>query len=188
MTHHRNHRIRPIRREDNPAVAQVIRTVMTEFGAVGAGYSIEDPEVDSMFEAYAVPRADFWVVTLEEQVLGCGGVAPLPGGDEHTCELQKMYFLDALRGRGIGQALLNHCLQRAIHHGYRRCYLETLGSMTAARRLYRRNGFRDITGALGATGHSGCDRWMVLDLAEKTDGPEGRPDAPGERHEGRSLE
>ncbi len=46
------YKIRPIRPEDNPAVAQIIRQVMTEFGAVGCGFSIEDDEVDSMFEAY----------------------------------------------------------------------------------------------------------------------------------------
>jgi hypothetical protein len=34
-----SHRIRLIRPEDNPAVAQIIRQVMNEFGAVGCGFS-----------------------------------------------------------------------------------------------------------------------------------------------------
>jgi putative acetyltransferase len=51
--------LRPIAVADNPAVAQIIRTVMTEFGAVGKGYSIEDPEVDAMYEAYQDPRSAY---------------------------------------------------------------------------------------------------------------------------------
>ena len=34
-------------------MARIIRDVMTEFGAVGDGYSIMDSEVNSMFEAYS---------------------------------------------------------------------------------------------------------------------------------------
>ncbi len=45
--------IRKIRPDDNSAVAAIIRNVMSEFGAMGCGYSSEDAEVDSMCEAYA---------------------------------------------------------------------------------------------------------------------------------------
>jgi len=47
--------IRPIETADNPAVAAIIRDVMTEFGAVGCTYSISDPEVHAMCEAYPAP-------------------------------------------------------------------------------------------------------------------------------------
>ncbi len=157
---------RPITPDDDPAVAAIIRSVMTEYGAVGEGYSIEDPEVDAMHAAYQGPGAAFWVVEIDGQVLGCGGVAPLKGGDADTCELQKMYFLPRLRGHGLGSALMRRCLTWATQAGYRRCYLETLESMDGARRLYRHYGFRDIDAPMGATGHCGCDRWMVLELPE----------------------
>ncbi len=155
---------RRIRREDNRAVAGIIRAVMTEFGAVGEGYSIEDPEVDAMFEAYQQAGAAFWVVESAGNILGCGGYAPLKGGAPDTCELQKMYFLPSLRSRGAGRRLMHRCLEGARSDGFRLCYLETLGNMDAARRLYRHFGFRDIDAPLGATGHGGCDRWMVLEL------------------------
>lgn len=154
---------------DDPAIAGIIRTVMTEFGAVGEGYSIEDPEVDAMFAAYDRPGAAFWVVERDGEVLGCGGIAPLKGGTPDTCELQKMYFLAPLRGLGVGAELLRICLVEARKLDYRQCYLETLDSMISARRLYRRYGFRDIDAPLGATGHCGCDRWMVVDLAVTAD-------------------
>jgi putative acetyltransferase len=105
--------IRPIRVADNPAVAGIIRQVMTEFGATGCGYSIGDAEVDAMFEAYPAPAAAFFVVERAGKVLGCGGVAPLQGGEPGVCELRKMYFLPELRGSGMGHRLLGIILERA---------------------------------------------------------------------------
>ena len=172
--------IRPIVPGDNPAVAGIIRVVMTEFGAVGEGYSIEDPEVDTMFEAYYRPGAEFWVVELDGEVLGCGGYAPLKGGESDTCEIQKMYFLDTLRGRGLGSTLLRRCIEAARDAGYRLCYLETLESMDAARRLYRHYGFEDRNAPLGATGHCGCDRWMVLDLTAEAGAGAGASEGDGD--------
>lgn len=158
--------IRPIQPEDDGAVAHIITAVMTEFGAVGEGYSINDPEVRAMSTAYAGQRSAFYVVTRDNgQVLGCGGVAPLDGGDAGTCELRKMYFLPDLRGTGMGTRLLRRCLDTARELGFQRCYLETLGWMNHARHLYRKFGFTDLDAPLGSTGHSGCNRWMIRELA-----------------------
>jgi putative acetyltransferase len=55
-------------------------------------------------------------------------------------------------------------LDAARQAGYRRCYLETLGTMGEARRLYEKHRFESIDAPLGNTGHSGCDQWMVRDL------------------------
>ena len=43
-----NFLIRPIEPRDDVAVASIIRTVMTEFGADGPGFAIHDHEVDHM--------------------------------------------------------------------------------------------------------------------------------------------
>ena len=156
--------IRRIRQGDNAAVGGIIREVMTEFGAVGCEFSIADPEVDAMYEAYPAPDAAFYVVEVDGRVLGCGGMGPLAGGPSDVCELRKMYFLPELRGTGAGSGLLRCILVAARQAGYRRCYLETLGNMTAARRLYRKHGFEIRRTPLGDTGHSGCNTWMIRDL------------------------
>jgi len=157
-------RIRQIAAADDAAIAAVIRAVMPEFGAVGDGFAINDPEVDWMHRAYAIPRAAYFVVERDGRVGGGGGVAPLIGGDADTCELRKMYFLPELRGLGAGAALMTNCLDAARAFGFRRCYLETLCGMDAAMRLYARNGFTRIPQALGATGHGGCDTFYVRAL------------------------
>ena len=147
-------------------MAEIIRTVMTEFGAVGCNYSISDPEVDAMFEAYPSPGAAFFVVEIKGRLLGCGGMGPLQDGDPGVCELRKMYFLPELRGSGMGSKLLEVILEAARTAGYTLCYLETLDHMDQARKLYRKYGFKSIDQPLGNTGHSGCNSWMVKALAD----------------------
>lgn len=157
---------RPIQAADNPQVAHIIRMVMTEFGAVGEGFSIMDPEVDHMFEAYQDERSAMYVVEKDGRVLGCGGFGPLAGGDAHICELKKMYFLPELRGKGFGSVLVNQVMEDARRAGYTHCYLETLCSMESANSLYRKMGFKPLDRSLGATGHGGCDAWYLLSLEE----------------------
>jgi putative acetyltransferase len=156
--------IRPIEPRDDAAVARIIRRVMPEFGANGAGFAIYDPEVDAMFAAYAEPRHRYFVIELNGRVAGGGGIAPLTGGEADTCELRKMYFLPELRGRGAGRALMDRCLAFAAEAGFTRCYLETLTGMDAAERLYQASGFTRIDGPMGATGHFGCNRFYLRAL------------------------
>ena len=156
--------LRPIEPRDDAAVAAIIREVMPEFGAVGCGFAISDPEVDWMSRAYAGPRSAYFVVERHDRIIGGGGIAPLLGGDGATCELRKMYFLPEARGIGAGTAMMARCLRAARDAGFNRCYLETLGGMDAAMRLYERTGFRRLDAALGATGHGGCNTFYLLGL------------------------
>lgn len=158
---------RPIRPEDDAAVAAIIRTVMPEFGADGPGFAIHDAEVNAMSAAYARPGAAYFVIVDRGgRVVGGAGVAPLDGGDGRTCEIKKMYFLREARGKGMGEAMLRHCLNVARELGYSVCYIETLTAMDTARRLYERSGFLPLDKPMGNTGHHGCDRWYALRLKD----------------------
>jgi putative acetyltransferase len=156
--------LRTIETKDDTTMANIIRTVMPEFGATGSGFAINDPEVDWMSRAYAEPRSAYFVVECDGKVIGGGGVAPLAGGDEGTCELRKMYFLPEARGIGAGAAMMDRCLRAAREFGFQQCYLETLRGMDAAKRLYERTGFRRLDAPLGATGHGGCNAFYLLEF------------------------
>jgi putative acetyltransferase len=169
--------IRSMRAGDRAAVARLIRVVMPEFGAKGPGFAINDPEVDDMFAAYQAARSGYFVVTRHatkasaaragtggQVVVGGGGYAPLTGADRETCELRKMYFMPEVRGLGLGQKLLEQCLEGARRARFSRMYLETLTAMSQARALYERNGFRRLERPIGETGHFGCDSFYVKDL------------------------
>jgi putative acetyltransferase len=175
--------IRPVRPGDRAGIARLIRTVMPEFGAKGPGFAILDPEVDDMPGAYCDERSGYFVVTRaartrqavrggagarardRDEVVGGGGFAPLVGGDPETCELRKMYFLPEVRGLGLGQAVLDRCLEGARAAGFRSMYLETLASMAQARVLYERNGFERLTEPQGDTGHYGCNAFYAKVLS-----------------------
>jgi putative acetyltransferase len=94
-------------------------------------------------------------------VVGGGGIAPLEGGDADTCELKKMYFLPEGRGLGLGEEVLKACLASAKQLGFKRCYLETFNTMKGAMKLYEKNGFVEINGPLGNTGHFACDTFYA---------------------------
>ncbi len=156
--------IRPIQKKDNDQVGKVIRDVMTEFQAVGEGYSIGDEEVDDMYSNYRDKRSCYYVIERNEMVVGCGGIAPLNGGGKSTCELRKMFFLPSTRGIGLGRRMLMMLMEEARKRGFKKCYLETLDRMWQANELYKKNGFRLLNGPQGKTGHCSCDRWYLLDL------------------------
>ncbi len=154
--------LRPIRRADDPEVAEIIREVMTEHGCQGAGFAIHDDEVDDMFARYQGDRSGYYVVERDGAVHGGGGFAALEGAPEAlgVCELRKMYFLASARGLGLGRAMLAQLLDDMRRAGFRRCYLETTTQMTAAQRLYLAAGFVEQPGPEGATGHHACDRFF----------------------------
>ena len=161
----RAYTIRPLQPADDPQVTALIQAVMPEFGASGPGFALHDPEVLRMSQHYHSERARYFVVEHDGQVVGGGGFAALDGGEPGVCELRKMYFLPEARGLGLGARLLTHVLAAASEAGFDRCYLETLETMSRARRLYESFGFRKLPAPLGATGHFGCDAWYALELA-----------------------
>lgn len=156
--------IRRINKNDSEQVRQIIKTVMPEFGASGEGFAIHDAEVENMFEAYAGQRAAYFVLEQNKIVIGGGGIAPLEGGDEDTCELKKMYFLPEARGQGMGKRVLMKCLEEAKTLNFTYCYLETFHTMKQAMKLYEHMGFKKISGPKGSTGHFGCNTFYQIEL------------------------
>ena len=69
--------VRPIEARDDAAVRHIIETVMPQFGADGAGFALHDAEVKTMFSAYQIPRACYFVVECNGVVAGGAGIAAL---------------------------------------------------------------------------------------------------------------
>lgn len=157
--------IRKIQKEDNQAVAQLIRDVFDELDIPKVGTAYEDPYLDLMFEEYNKPRSVYYVVESEGRIIGGAGIAPLANEAEIFCELQKMYFLPETRGLGIGSQMMEQCLQSAREFGFEKCYLETMPFMLDAQKLYKKVGFENICSPMGSTGHTSCPVWMLKDLA-----------------------
>ena len=91
--------------------------------------------------------AELWVaVDADDSVLGTVTFAP-PGTAFHEIALKdeadvRMLAVDpAAQGRGIGEALMLRCVERAKELGLAGLALSTNPSMLAAHRLYQRLGF-----------------------------------------------
>ncbi|MTH18146.1 GNAT family N-acetyltransferase [Flavobacterium sp. LC2016-01] len=153
--------IRAIKKEDNKAVAELIRSVFDEMEIPKVGTAYADPYLDLMFEEYNKPKSVYFVVENEGEIVGCCGIAPLENGDPEICELQKMYFLPKTRGLGIGGQMMEKCLNEARNFGFKKCYIETMPFMHDAQKLYKKSGFEYLDAPLGCTGHSSCPVWML---------------------------
>ena len=163
-TTHLTFHIRPIQPQDNPAIAQVIRTVSAEFG-LGAdqGFAVADPILDSLYTVYQQPNSAYWVIEQDGIVVGGGGLSPLQGAPD-IIELQKMYILPQARGYGLARKIIDASLTFARQQGFSQCYLETTAGLQSAIKLYEQLGFRHLAQPLGNSGHHSCEVWMVRDL------------------------
>ncbi|NKI25959.1 GNAT family N-acetyltransferase [Arenibacter sp. 6A1] len=157
--------IREIKSEDNQAVAGLIRKVLEDMGVPKVGTAYEDSSLDHMFENYQQPKADYFVVEDRGKIIGGAGIAPLENYQGNVCELQKMYFLEEARGRGLGGKMMEICMRKAVEYGFDQCYLETMPFMKDAQKLYLASGFEYLESPMGNTGHYSCPVWMLKKLS-----------------------
>ena len=156
--------IRPINESDNKHIAVILRQVLIEMDIPRKGSAFEDPEIDKMYESYQSNRSIYFVVEENNNILGGAGINPLKDGDSDICELQKMYFHESIRGKGIGNKIIELCLNFAVESNFKKCYIETMPNMVNAQKLYLRKGFNYINNPLGNTGHTACPIWMLKNL------------------------
>ncbi len=160
--------IREIQEKDNPIIIDLVVKTLHEFGAKGPGFASSDAELKNMYAAYQADNKKFYVVELDGEVLGCGGVAPLDGEENSgICELRKMYFNQKLRGQGVGKKLIDLCIKSAKEIGFHTMYLETIPEMKIAQKLYKSRGFEYLNSARGNTCHSACQVFMQKSLSSR---------------------
>lgn len=156
--------IRPIRRSDNRQIANIIRSVLTEFGANKPGTVYFDPTTDDLFTLFKTAGSAYFVLEVNGEICGGAGIYPTEGLPTDCTEIVKLYILPQVRGKGMGKALIEECFEAAKSIGNRQVYLETLPELNMAVGLYERCGFRYLDTPLGNSGHFGCDLWMLKDL------------------------
>ena len=156
--------IRPINESDNKPLKIILREVLIEMNIPKTGSAYEDPEIDNMYNSYSSSRSRYFVVEENNKILGGAGINPLKDGNPDVCELQKMYFHKSIRGRGIGDKMIELCIDFAIKSNFKKCYIETMPNMINAQKLYLKKGFEYIDSPLGNTGHTACPVWMIKTL------------------------
>ena len=126
--------------DDAPAVMLLIGRVFSEYGLLLMPV-FEVPDLLQFDAYYTEPRGAFWVVREETRVVGSVGVER---HDAHTAELHRLYVDSTLRGRGVGQTLVETVLAWAREQGVRRLVLWSDTRFETSHRLYRRLGFEQL--------------------------------------------
>lgn len=156
-----DYKIRKIKKEDESILGDIIRGCFLDYDAKKQGTVFSDSVIDRLYEEFNKPRAAYFVLESGGVVFGGSGIQQLKGADPKTCELQKMYLKNEARGRGLGRALLDQCLNYAMKQGFTICYLESLPELKDALKMYEKAGFKYISERMGNTGYYGCTLYMI---------------------------
>ena len=127
----------PATREDAAGVIDLIRRVFVEYGWIWDA-ATEVPDL-LRWTGYEPPHGGFFVIRLDDRVVGSAGVDRV---DAETAELHRLYLDPAMRGRGLGDALVEAVFAWCREHGVTRLVLWSDTRFEHAHRLYLRHGFR----------------------------------------------
>ena len=156
--------IRPIEPRDDMPVALILSEGCREFGAVGAGFGVNECHELPLSRTYAAPRSAYFVMEREGLIAGGIGIAPLPCEFAHIAELQRFILLPMSARRSHGRRLLDHCLDTADRFGFRICYLESSATEIAMTELLELAGFQRIGKSLSDRPLNGANTYYFLSL------------------------
>ncbi len=156
--------IRQVEKKDNLALSEMIKHVFEEHDAPLVGTVYSDASTNYLYDVFQQPKSILWVVEINKNVLGCCGVFPTDGLPDGHAELVKFYLSKDIRGLGIGKKLMEQSIISATELGYKKLYIESFPQFSKAVRIYEKIGFKKINHALGNSGHTACDIWMVKEL------------------------
>jgi GNAT superfamily N-acetyltransferase len=100
-------------------------------------------ELSAFFGRYDEERDGFWTALLGGRVEGSITIDGIHAESEGA-HLRWFIMSDALRGRGLGNRLINVAIDFCRNKGYKRVYLWSFEGLDAARHLYDKFGLRVV--------------------------------------------
>ena len=149
---------------DITAIADLFRAYAASL-PFDLGYQGFEAELAGLPGKYA-PPAGALLLARGADGTPLGSIALRPMDEAGIGEVKRLYVVPEGRGLGLGQALIAAVLDVAQRAGYRRLYLDTHESMTAAIALYRGVGFGTVE-AYYDTPLAGTI-FMALDLGDRS--------------------
>jgi putative acetyltransferase len=165
---YKDFRVRHWQSTDRQAVADLIATVLAEFG-LGWDPEHTDQDVVNVEAAYQETGGEFWVVEAAGTgqtagtIVGTAGYYPVSRGEDagmQAVEIRKMYLAPTARKQGLGRWLLTQLEQQIKARGYTHIWIETVSQMQAAIHLYESSGYQRDSNVLVPR----CDRSYLKSL------------------------
>ena len=98
-------------------------------------------ELSEFLGRYDEDRDGFWLASLDGRLEGSVTIDGIHAGDEGA-HLRWFIMSDALRGKGLGNRLIDEAIDFCRDKRYQKLYLWTFEGLDAARHLYDKAGFR----------------------------------------------
>ena len=122
-------------------ISLIFQNFAAELASIPGSYS-PPGELLLAYRASMLPTSsDQSATALDSMPIGCIALRPLPSVPGR-CEIKRLYTTPNTRGLGLGKALVKEIMKVAIERRYKEIVLDTLDSMSAARRIYEKEGFR----------------------------------------------
>jgi ribosomal protein S18 acetylase RimI-like enzyme len=121
-----------------------IRSLFMEY-ASSLDFNLEfqdfENELKSLPGKYAPPEGKLYLALYKNKAAGCIAVRKI---DNEYCEMKRLFVRPEFRGLNIGRALTEIIINEARKIGYKFMRLDTVRSMTSARKIYKEFGFKEI--------------------------------------------
>ena len=116
-----------------------------------------DSLADYIHEAFAPNKiraeiegadAEFFIIFRNGRAVGYAKLRTGSKADgiesENSVELQRIYVVERVFGKGVGERLLRHCLETARARGFETLWLGVWEENRRAQRFYEKHGFRRV--------------------------------------------
>ena len=157
---HRNFRFRSIERGDEDRVREIIFDILKTYKLT---LDIDGVDHD-LFDIVRHYQSGLFAVVedlREDTIVGSFALYPI---SPEKVELRKMYLLETCRRQGIGNWIIDFCIEYSRRNGYKTLTLESASVLKEAIQLYIAKGFIRIK----AANHTErCDVVMDYDLTNK---------------------
>jgi putative acetyltransferase len=134
-------RIRPATNNDIPSIREVVFSSLREF-ALLPELTGKDQDLIDIEKSY-LSNDGFFGVAVDIKTNRIVGTFGLFRIDEDVCELRKMYLFKEVRGKGLGNFILQTAVVIAKEKHFKKIMLETISPLTAAISLYKKFGFKE---------------------------------------------
>ena len=155
--------IRPARAGDAAGVAAIYNAGIRERTST---FETRERVPDELAERIGLQRHPFLVAELDGRVAGWAATSEYSGRDVYAGVAECSVYVDpALRGRGLGTALLASLADEAARRGFHKLIGKLFATNEASMRLVARNGFRTVGTHLR---HGSLDgEWRDVILVER---------------------
>jgi ribosomal protein S18 acetylase RimI-like enzyme len=133
-------RVRPYRPEDREIVLRLHEIGLRETGTFVEGWDLDEDLLD-IEGAYLNGSGEFLVGVLDGRIVAIGALKRIAPGQ---AEIKRVRVDPAFQRRGFGQTMLDALEECATQLGYATLHLDTTVQQQAARRLYTKNGYREV--------------------------------------------